>query len=203
MQWQPGRPLHIDKSRAFIDSVHMPVTWGTFHSQNKYLYVTEALPLLTVLSTANRLYLTEGAAYRIVTIPTAVYDGAGLASAVGTALGAAYSVAYVNSGGLGSLTITSSDDFKIASRTELQALTTWGASAITPGNLQDASDMFGTLTQSAQGPTINLSPGLSYRRVTLTEGYYVLTDVAAELKTALDTGSDAQGASFCAQATSF
>jgi len=194
--WQPGRPLHIDKSRAFIDSVHMPVNWPTIHSQNQYLYITEPMSFFTVLTTANRLYITEGAAYRIITIPALVagsasqYDGPGLATALATAFGAAYTVAYVNSGGLGSLTITSSGDFKIASRQELQALTSWGASAINPGNLQDASDLFGTLTQSAQGPaTVTLSPALFYRRVAIPEGHYVFTDFAAVLQLALNTGS--------------
>ena len=106
----------------------MPITWPTIHHQNRYLYVTEELPLLTVMGTANKLYLTEGAAYRIVTIPVFAYDGIGLATALGIASGGTYVVTYLASGGLRSLTITSSG----ASRQGLQALTSWGASFITP-----------------------------------------------------------------------
>ncbi len=35
--WAPDRPLSVDKCRAFIDSVHMPITWGTITDNNKFL----------------------------------------------------------------------------------------------------------------------------------------------------------------------
>ncbi len=85
--WQPGRPLMIEKSRAYLDAIHMPCSWTTIHAQNKYIYVTEQLLLLTVLASANKIYLTETSGsgvvtQKIVTIPAAIYDGNALASAL-------------------------------------------------------------------------------------------------------------------------
>ena len=58
--WQPDRPILIQKKcRAFIDAVHIPVTWGTITPTNQNLYVTEELPFFTVLASANKVYLTE------------------------------------------------------------------------------------------------------------------------------------------------
>ena len=53
--WAPDRPLSVDKCRAFIDSVHMPITWGTITDYNKFLYVAEELPFLTVLPSAGKV----------------------------------------------------------------------------------------------------------------------------------------------------
>ncbi len=77
----------IGTSRAYLDAIHMPCTWTTIHAQNKYIYLTEQLALLTVLPSANKLYLTETsssgvATQRIVTVPAAIYDGNALATAL-------------------------------------------------------------------------------------------------------------------------
>ena len=52
----------------------------------QYLYVTEMLSLMTVLTGIDKVYVEEGGAYRVITLPPAVYDGAGLATALQTAL---------------------------------------------------------------------------------------------------------------------
>ena len=39
--WQAPRSISVPKCRAFIDSVHLPVAWGTFHSQNQHVYISE------------------------------------------------------------------------------------------------------------------------------------------------------------------
>ena len=41
--WQAPRPINVPNCRAFIDSVHLPVAWGTFHDQNQYIYISEQL----------------------------------------------------------------------------------------------------------------------------------------------------------------
>ncbi len=200
--WQPGRPLMIGTSRAYLDAIHMPCTWTTIHAQNKYIYLTEQLALLTVLPSANKLYLTETsssgvATQRIVNVPAAIYDGLALAVALSTALtsgGTTYTATWsAGSGGLGQIVLTASGiaSFSIAARKELQALTQWGGQAITPTNLRDMCDVLAVLTQSVQGNpiTFTLSPGLAYRKVELTEGTYTFTEAAVELKSKLDAGT--------------
>ena len=101
--WAPLRPLHIGKSRAWIDSVHMYSSWGTTTSHNQNVYVAEELPLLTVLSSARKIYLSEQSVSngpvteRVVNLTPAIYDGPGLAAHLASALtagAATYSASY-------------------------------------------------------------------------------------------------------------
>ena len=84
--WQPPRAIFVGKCRAFIDAVHMGVTWGSVVESNKNMYVAEELPFLTVLATQNRIYFREGVTELIAVIPPAIYDGNALAAAVAQAL---------------------------------------------------------------------------------------------------------------------
>ena len=71
----------VEKSRAFVDAVHLPCVWPTLSDDNNVLYVQEDLPLLTVSSSTNKLYLVENDTnFRIITLDDAVYDGPTLAT---------------------------------------------------------------------------------------------------------------------------
>ena len=193
--WAPDRPLSVGKCRAFIDSVHLPVTWGTITDYNKYFYVAEELPFLTVLATASRVYLRETiggvTGDRIVLIPPAIYDGLNLAVALSTALGANYSVSHTAvAGTLGTLTTTTTNDsFTVLSRATLLRDGAFGGSPLIKSSLQDASDILGTtLVDSSSLLTLGL--GLGYRRVELSKGTYTFDSLALELQTQLNTGSN-------------
>ena len=56
---QLPRPIEVPESRAFIDSVHLPNTFTTIHSQNKYIYVVERVGQLATVY-MRKLVLTEG-----------------------------------------------------------------------------------------------------------------------------------------------
>ena len=56
--WQPERPISVPKSRAFIDSVSLPVAWETV-GDNQYLYVTENQTLRKVLAGQGKVYVLE------------------------------------------------------------------------------------------------------------------------------------------------
>ena len=89
--WAPDRPLSVGRCRAFIDSVHMPVSWGTIVETNKYMYVAEEMPAFTVLPTQAKVYLRENGVDRVVTLAASIVppdNGQGLAQALATALGA-------------------------------------------------------------------------------------------------------------------
>ena len=193
--WAPDRPLGVGRCRAFIDSVHMPVTWGTITDHNKYLYVAEELPFLTVLTTAGKVYLRETIAGvtgdRIVVIPPAIYDGLNLAAALSTALGANYSVSHTAvAGTLGTLTLTTTNDsFTVLSRATLLRDGAFGGSSLIKSSLQDASDILGTTTTDSSG-LVTLGHGLGYRRVELSKGTYGFDSLALQLQTQLNTGSD-------------
>ena len=129
--WQPERPIYVGKCRAFIDAVHMPVSWGTVTDTNQNLYITEELPLLTVLNGAHKVYLKEVAldgtvSERIASIAPAVYDGPTLATALAAALTqGAVTYSCTHSGtGLGTITMTVSGiaSFSIMSRAYLLTL---------------------------------------------------------------------------------
>lgn len=203
--WQPDRPLMIEKCRGFIESVHIPNVWGTITETNQHMYVTEQLPLLTVLASANRIYLLETsgqtAAYSIVVLASAIYSGASLATEIQTKLnsasqvGATYSVTYTASNStLGTLQITTNaTSFSIASRAELIGLSTWGSTTLSHSALADASDVLGTLTTSVYGAptaTLTLSSGLAYRKLSLTAGTYNFITLASEVQTQLNSGTD-------------
>ena len=192
--WSPDRPLSVGKCRAFIDAVHMPVTWGGITSNNKYLYVAEELPFLTVLPTAGNVYLRETIAGvtsdRLVTIQPAIYDGVNLAAALATALGAGYAVAYTAvASQLGTLTITTANTWVILSRATLLRDGKFGGSIVQKSSLQDASDILGTTLTDASG-VLTLGHGVGYRRVVLSKGSYTFDSIATELQTQLNTGTD-------------
>ena len=56
---QLPRPIEVPASRAFIDSVHLPNTFPTIHSQNKYIYVVERVGQ-PATAFHRKLALTEG-----------------------------------------------------------------------------------------------------------------------------------------------
>ena len=172
----------------------MPVTWGGITANNQYMYIAEELPLLTVLPTAGKVYLRETingvTSDRLVTIPPAIYDGASLATAMATALGTGYSVTYAPvASQLGTLTITTANNWVILSRATLLRDGKFGGSILQKSGLQDASDILGTTTADASG-VLTLGHGLGYRRVVLSEGSYTFDSMATELQTQLNTGTD-------------
>ena len=192
--WSPDRPIAVPKCRAFVDSVHMQVIWGTVTASNRYLYVAEELPLLTVLTSCSKVYIEETingvATQRIATIATGVYDGAGFSTALANALttaNATYTVSYsAVAGTLGQLAITSTVPFFLASRAHLMLQTTWAGQALVHANLQQAADLMGLLTTNATTP-LALSPARSYNKLTLSQGLYTMSELAVEIKTQLDT----------------
>jgi len=192
--WAPDRPISVGKCRAFLDAVHMPVSWGTITATNKFMYVAEELPLLTVLATAGKVYLRETingvTSDRIAVVAPAIYDGLNLAVALTTALGSGYSVAYTAvANELGTLTITSANTWLILSRASLLRDGKFGGATLSKSNLQDASDILGTVAADASG-VLTLGHGLGYRRIELSKGTYTFDSIALELQTQLNTGSD-------------
>ena len=194
--WQPSRSIHVGKCRAFIDSVHMGVTFGSVVESNRNIYVSEELPLLTVLAQSGRVYFREGATELIATISPAIYDGPSLATAVAAALSAAspstvYGATYTASATtLGTIAITPA--LFIASRATLAAAKSW-VGALQPSGLQDASDLLGTTTADSQG-TLHLSHAIGYRRVALDIGGYNADELATEMAQKLNSGSALEGA---------
>jgi hypothetical protein len=197
--WQPSRSIHVGKCRAFIDSVHMGVTFGSVVESNRNIYVSEELPLLTVLAQSGRVYFREGATELIATIAPAIYDGPTLATALAAALSAAspstvYSAAYTaapSGASLGTIAIT--PPVFIASRATVVAAKSWAGQTLAPNGLQDASDLLGTTTADSQG-TLNLDHGIGYRRVSLDIGGYNADELAAEMAQKLNSGSALTGA---------
>jgi hypothetical protein len=191
--WAPDRPVSVGKCRCFLDAVHMPVTFGTITETNKYFYIAEELPFLTVLPTAGKVYLRETISgttlWRIVVIPPAIYDGPALATAMTTALGAGYTVAYTAvASTLGNLTITTANTYTILSRASMLRDNLFNGSLIPKYDLQDASDILGTTTTDASG-VLTLGHGLGYRRIGLSVGSYTFDTIATELQTQLNNGS--------------
>ena len=190
--WQPSRSIHVGKCRAFIDSVHMGVTFGSVVESNRNIYVSEELPLLTVLAQSGRVYFREATTELIATIAPAIYDGPSLATALAAALSAAspstvYSTAYTASGTtLGTIAIT--PPVFIASRATVVAAKSWAGQTLAPSGLQDASDLLGTTTVDSQG-TLQLNHGIGYRRVSLDIGGYNADELAAEMAQKLTSGS--------------
>ena len=203
--WQAPRSISVPNCRAFIDSVHLPVSWGTFHAQNQYIYISEQADAWSVGSN-NKLYLYESygtaESIRIATIaPWPYATGAAFATAVQAALQAnsiipgAYSVVHSGSG-QGTLTIThaaaaSEFSLSIANREDLGVLTTWGTTAISPIALQDACDIMGLRSAVPStlpnGGSLALALGYTqtYRKISLDVGGYdaatLPTMVAAKL----------------------
>ena len=209
--WQSPRPINVPNCRAFIDSVHLPVAWGTFHGQNQYVYISEQLDGWNVSSANDKLYLYEiygtTESIRIASIAQFPYTtGAAFASAVQAALQAnsiipgAYSVVHSGSG-QGVLTIThaaaaSEYSLSIANREDLGALTNWGTTAISPTALQDACDLMGLRTAGVasmlpNGGSLALTLGSAqqYRKIALDVGGYDAATLPTMLAAKLNTGT--------------
>ena len=204
--WQPDRPIHVEASRAFIDSVHLPVVWDTIGHDNNKIYVSEQLPLLTVANGMNKLYLLEttqsGTNHRIIQLDNAVYDGASLKTNLQTKLTAAgtlatgWTVTYTSNSSLGTMTIQSQGltSWKLFSRRELISLNNFGGNALTKTALEDACDLFGIVETSAissnQSSVLTLSPALFYRQVALATGFYTFDALTTEMQNKLNTGTE-------------
>jgi hypothetical protein len=201
---QLARTIEVPDCKAFVDSFHISNLFQTIHENNKYLYVAEQLPLLTVQASMNKIYVLEeiGTAqtWRIVAIPPAIYGGANFATAAATALNSAgkalsgnYTVTF--NAAIYQLTIgnpTNPGYFKIYTREVLQGMTTFGTVAISPANLQDVSDVLGT-TAGAIVPGDSLNPillttgvGWNYRKIELAQGVYDADTLKTEIKTKLN-----------------
>ena len=104
--WTPDRPVVVDQCRCFIDSVHIPQSFGSIMALNANTHIAEEQPDYTVLALLNKVYLREinsGATTdRILEIPVGSYTLASLATALQTALGGSYAVTT----GSGTLNIT-------------------------------------------------------------------------------------------------
>ena len=207
--WQAPRSISVPNCRAFIDSVHLPVSWGTFHSQNQHIYISEQADAWAVGS-ANKLYLYETygttESIRVATIPPYPYaTGGALATVVQAALQAnsiipgAYAVAHSGSG-QGTLTIThaaAAEAFtlNIANREDLGALSAWGATAISPTALQDACDIMGLRTAVPSTLPNNGSLALAlgftqtYRKIALDAGGYDAATMPVMLTSKLNAGT--------------
>ena len=117
--WQTDRSILVEKSRAFIDSVNIPNSFGTINSTNQYVYLTEEQQDFTILINLNKLYLEENpGGERIISLTPGLYTEATLATELQTQLSGNYSV----TSNTGSLTITNSvlTNWKIFSRLEIQ-----------------------------------------------------------------------------------
>ena len=150
--WQPSRPVFVPKSRAFIDTVSMPVAWETIGEDNQYMYVTENQTLMKVLTGQGKVYVQEGSTYRTVQIPVASHNGASLASGLAAALNtgsSGWSVVFnSSSSSLGTLTVTGPSNWKFFSRREMIA----GAfPGVLPGDFQDSADLLGIVDSPASG----------------------------------------------------
>jgi len=191
--WAPVQSIVVDKCRAFIDSVHIPQSFGSIGTHNANTYVAEEQADFTVLSGQNKVYIQETVAgvttERIVQIAVGVYaTEAALASALQSALGGSYAV----SGGSGTLTISHPSGFwNIPSRKTLQQLTTFAGTPVIKSALQDASELLGTVDQAVYHLTGTLTLGTSkvYRKVTLTPGHRSADDLKTALESVLTTGS--------------
>ena len=150
--WTPDRPLMVEKSRAFIDSVHMVNSHGTINATNRCLYATEEMPDWRVSALSNRIYLTENGVQRLVVIPTAAYStGAALASAVATALTSGtvtYTATFTANASKGIITLFSTaTSFTVSSRKSLQAMTSFP-----PNYILDQAALLDAATSSGQLP---------------------------------------------------
>ena len=179
----------------------MPVSWGTITDTNQHMYITEELPLLTVLAGSQKIYLKEQAldgtvSERVVSLSPAVYDGPSLATELASALtqgAATYSCTYTAGAGLGSIAISVSGitSFSLLSRAYVMNLASFAGAAVIKSQLQDASDVLGLLTTSIAGSqgTLTLGHGLGYRKIALTVGGYTFDSLATEIQTQLNAGS--------------
>ena len=189
--WQTDRPILVEKSRAFIDSVHIPNSFGTINSTNQYVYLTEEQQDFTVLSNLNKLYIQETpGGERIIALTPGLYNTeALLATELQTQLGGNYTVTSAT----GSLTITNSvlTSWKIFSRAEIQTKKIFASQIINQNNVQDISDLFGNAVQAMLGPSHNITLGKSklYRQISIPSGNYNITDLAAAFQTSLNTGT--------------
>jgi len=173
------------------------------HSQNNKFYVAENMNLITILDANKFLYITEDSTQRRVELPpNNVHDGQSLAAALQTALsagGTAYTVTWTTNAQMGTVTISapSLTTISIASRKELQGLTSWAGVAITPTGTADVSDILGTVTTGistgTNSLTASLYPGKAYRKIELSEGAYTFDSLASELQTKLNAGSYISG----------
>ena len=57
--WSPTRPIYVENSRAFIDSVHIPNSFGGISLTNNNTYVAEFTQDFTVLAHQSKIYLRE------------------------------------------------------------------------------------------------------------------------------------------------
>ena len=204
--WQPDRPILVETSRAFIDSVHLPVVWDTIGADNNKIYVSEQLPLLTAANGINKLYLLEttsgGTNYRIIQLDNAIYDGPNLRTNLESKLTAAgtlatgWTVTYTSDNLLGTMTIQSQGltSWKLFSRRELISLNDWGGISLTKTALEDACDLFDIVETSAlssnQSSVLTLLPALFYRQVTLATGFYTFDELTTEMQSKLNTNTE-------------
>ena len=209
--WQAPRPINVPNCRAFIDSVHLPVAWGTFHDKNQYIYISEQLDGWNVSSANDKLYLYETygttESIRVASIAQFPYTtGAAFATAVQAAIQAnsiipgAYSVAFSGSG-QGVLTIThaaaaSEYTLNIANREDLGMLNTWGTTAISPTNLQDACDIMGLRSGGVTSILLNngslaltLGSAQHYRKIAIDTGAYDASTLPTMLTSKLNAGT--------------
>ena len=189
--WQPERPIMVPKCRAFIDAVHMPVTWGTITQTNRYVYVAEEAPFLTVFDTATKVYFREAGQELIATLSPAMYDGPNLAAQLQSERNQAGTATYTcvwssPLGGLGQIAVGSSTAIEFVTRKQLLGLSSFAGQILTPSNLQDASDVLG-LTE-ATAAVLVLGSGLAYRRVELSSGTYTFDQLATEMQDKLNQG---------------
>ena len=207
--WASQRPIHIGRSRAWIDSVHLYNSFGSITEHNRNVYVAEELVLLTVLPSATKIYITEMDAAgvvteRIATLTAGVHDGPSLATALATAMTTAtstYSTSYSANAGMGVIGISvsgTSTAFSIVSRAYLLGIDTWAGLPLAKSQLEDASDVLGTTVVTHAGATVTLSlgHGLAYRKIPLAIGSYSFDSLKTELQTQLNAGTSLGAASY-------
>ena len=209
--WTPTRPIYVENSRAFIDSVHIPNSFGGISATNNNTYVAEFTPDFTVLANQNKLYIRELTSAtdteRVVTVQPGNYaTTADLAARLQTDLGGSYLVTTLVFPARG-IQIENLDNtliWTIPSRREMQKKTRWNGQAIASHNLDDISDLLGTVYTSltgGSGGSLGLVPSGEnkttvightkfYRRVSLSPGHRNVDELVVDLQSALNSGSN-------------
>ena len=204
--WSPTRPIYVENSRAFIDSVHIPNSFGGISATNNNTYVAEFTQDFTVLSGQNKIYIKEistvspfTSVERVVTVQPGTYATIGdLAARLQTDLAGSYVVTTLvfPARGIQIENLDSSLFWSIASRRELQKTSTWNGQTLDKHNLDDISDLLGTVYDSfgpfraGESAITTIGHSKFFRRVTLSPGHRNVDELVADLQSAFNSGTN-------------
>ena len=186
---QLPRPIEVPESRAFIDSVHIPNTFPTIHSANKWIYIVEKVGMAQFY---RKLYLTEGtyngielAAHLQAVLNTQVIPAQ---ASTGTNL-AANSYTVVFSASTGKLTINNSSlspgvtSYEIWPRDKLSADAGQFAMMTAPYQYVANDDCYDVLGFTGGAPLVgdSVTPALTGQAHINVMGYHTLFIQCSEL----------------------